>query len=429
MLLIAGLAVAPPRGHRPARGLGLAGLRRRARDLRPDAPAAEQPAPGDPRGAARRATSSGSGTARSSTPAGRSSPSGGGCSTTLAGPLAAAHAEIAPDEAAAGRLTLALRDERPATPRRVAAGRARPAPRRDGREGGLERLDARRAAPRRPGLRARRPGPRRRSRRAASSGRRSSPSSSPSSTCDRPRRPPAAPPARRRLLASSTRSAARTSSGGSRRCPRRSSRRRRSTTSTPSCARSRRPGRCAPSRTARDCSAPTGPAAQRPAVAVSRAAAPADGPARRPHPGRGPGLGLEDELRLSRAMATFEALVAERVPAAAGACRVVRLEGFALDVEADAPIVAQELRLRSGRAADRLRGRAGRGRRARIAGPRPARRSPRIIPRHLPATSEATDRGRARHRARSDLVRPSPRRPGSRGPPDHERPGWPYGSR
>lgn len=58
-------------------------------------------------------------------------------------------------------------------------------------------------------------------------------------------------------------------------------------------------------------------------------------------------LGLEDELRLSRAMATFEALVAERVPAAAGACRVVRLEGGAIDVEADAPIVAQELRLRA----------------------------------------------------------------------------------
>ena len=59
------------------------------------------------------------------------------------------------------------------------------------------------------------------------------------------------------------------------------------------------------------------------------------------------GLGLEEELRTSRAMATFEALVAERVPAAAGECRVVRLEGFTLDVEADAPIVAQELRLRS----------------------------------------------------------------------------------
>lgn len=58
-------------------------------------------------------------------------------------------------------------------------------------------------------------------------------------------------------------------------------------------------------------------------------------------------LGLEDELRLARAIATFEALVAERVPAAAGACRVIRLEGFSLIVEADAPIVAQELRLRS----------------------------------------------------------------------------------
>lgn len=58
-------------------------------------------------------------------------------------------------------------------------------------------------------------------------------------------------------------------------------------------------------------------------------------------------LGLEDELRLSKAMATFESVVAERVPAAAGSCRVVRLEGFTVDVEADAPIVAQELRLRS----------------------------------------------------------------------------------
>jgi len=57
------------------------------------------------------------------------------------------------------------------------------------------------------------------------------------------------------------------------------------------------------------------------------------------------GLGLEDELRLSRAMATFEAIVAERVPAAAGACRVIRLDGFDLVVEADAPIVGQELNL------------------------------------------------------------------------------------
>lgn len=58
-------------------------------------------------------------------------------------------------------------------------------------------------------------------------------------------------------------------------------------------------------------------------------------------------LGLEDELRLARAMATFEAVVAERVPAATGACRVTQLSGFTLDIEADAPIVAQEIRLRS----------------------------------------------------------------------------------
>lgn len=58
------------------------------------------------------------------------------------------------------------------------------------------------------------------------------------------------------------------------------------------------------------------------------------------------GLGLEDELRLARAMATFERIVAERVPAAAGACRVIRIDGFVVTAEADAPIVAQELRLR-----------------------------------------------------------------------------------
>jgi Dna[CI] antecedent, DciA len=58
------------------------------------------------------------------------------------------------------------------------------------------------------------------------------------------------------------------------------------------------------------------------------------------------GLGLEDELRLARAMATFEQLIAERVPAAAGACRVSRVERWTVFVEADLPIVAQELRLR-----------------------------------------------------------------------------------
>ncbi|TAL07030.1 MAG: DUF721 domain-containing protein [Chloroflexota bacterium] len=58
-------------------------------------------------------------------------------------------------------------------------------------------------------------------------------------------------------------------------------------------------------------------------------------------------LGLADELRRARMVATFDALVAERAPAAHGACRAVRLDGSVLVVEADAPIVAQELRLRS----------------------------------------------------------------------------------
>jgi predicted nucleic acid-binding Zn ribbon protein len=58
-------------------------------------------------------------------------------------------------------------------------------------------------------------------------------------------------------------------------------------------------------------------------------------------------LGLEDELRLARAGATWSAIVAELVPAASGRTRVVRLAGSALVVDADVPIVAQELRLRS----------------------------------------------------------------------------------
>jgi hypothetical protein len=65
-------------------------------------------------------------------------------------------------------------------------------------------------------------------------------------------------------------------------------------------------------------------------------------------------LGLEDELRLARAITTFSAIVAERAPAASGSCRLIRLDGFALLVEADAPIIAQELRLRSPELLDAL---------------------------------------------------------------------------
>lgn len=58
-------------------------------------------------------------------------------------------------------------------------------------------------------------------------------------------------------------------------------------------------------------------------------------------------LGLEDELRRARAMATWDAIVSERVPAATGACRLLRLDGPTLVIEADEAIVAQELTLRS----------------------------------------------------------------------------------
>ena len=93
-----------------------------------------------------------------------------------------------------------LRHERAGTPRRVAAGRPRPTARRDGRQGGLERLDARRSASRRPRVRARGPGSRRfRVARPAADG---DPRLQAGRTgpADRARRPAAAAPARRRLL-------------------------------------------------------------------------------------------------------------------------------------------------------------------------------------------------------------------------------------
>jgi Dna[CI] antecedent DciA-like protein len=58
-------------------------------------------------------------------------------------------------------------------------------------------------------------------------------------------------------------------------------------------------------------------------------------------------LGLDGELRLARAITTWDALVAERVPPAAGACRLVGLEPDAVVVAVDEPIVAAELRMRA----------------------------------------------------------------------------------
>ena len=66
-------------------------------------------------------------------------------------------------------------------------------------------------------------------------------------------------------------------------------------------------------------------------------------------------LGLADELQRARIVATFDAIVAERAPAAHGACRALGIEGRVLVVEADAPIVAQELRLHQRHLVDAFR--------------------------------------------------------------------------
>ncbi len=66
-------------------------------------------------------------------------------------------------------------------------------------------------------------------------------------------------------------------------------------------------------------------------------------------------LGLEGELRRARFVATFDAVVAELAPAAHGACRALRVDGETLLVEADAPIVGQELLLHAEALAEAFR--------------------------------------------------------------------------
>ncbi len=59
-------------------------------------------------------------------------------------------------------------------------------------------------------------------------------------------------------------------------------------------------------------------------------------------------LGLAEQLRWALAGAAWDAVVAERVPGAAGGSRPVRVEGpGTLVVEVVAPIVGQELRIRA----------------------------------------------------------------------------------
>ena len=58
-------------------------------------------------------------------------------------------------------------------------------------------------------------------------------------------------------------------------------------------------------------------------------------------------LGLEPELRLARAIATWDALIEELVPPAAGACRLVGIGPDEIVVAVDEPIVGAELRMRA----------------------------------------------------------------------------------
>ena len=57
-------------------------------------------------------------------------------------------------------------------------------------------------------------------------------------------------------------------------------------------------------------------------------------------------LGVDGELRLARQMSTWQRLVAELVPRAAGATSLLSVQPPTLVVSAATPMVAQELRLR-----------------------------------------------------------------------------------
>ncbi len=127
-------------------------------------------------------------------------------------------------------------------------------------------------------------------------------------------------------------------------------------------------------------------------------------------------LGLEDELRLARAISTWDALVAERVLAAVGSCRLVALEPDAIVVAVDEPIVAAELRMRAmellGAFSAAPGGTRARHLRLRIDGPGvPAVRNgpPRIIrtppPPGVVASPSRPDARRWLHEARSLAVR------------------------
>jgi predicted nucleic acid-binding Zn ribbon protein len=64
-------------------------------------------------------------------------------------------------------------------------------------------------------------------------------------------------------------------------------------------------------------------------------------------PGVAAQLGLDEELREARAMAVWQRIVEERVPAAADASRIVAIRPPVVLVSVADPATGQELRLRS----------------------------------------------------------------------------------
>jgi predicted nucleic acid-binding Zn ribbon protein len=58
-------------------------------------------------------------------------------------------------------------------------------------------------------------------------------------------------------------------------------------------------------------------------------------------------LGLEEELRLARAMSAWQRIVDEHVPAACGTSRLIEVRGDTALVSAPSSLIAAELRLRA----------------------------------------------------------------------------------
>ena len=64
-------------------------------------------------------------------------------------------------------------------------------------------------------------------------------------------------------------------------------------------------------------------------------------------PGAARQFGLEDQLEQAGAAAAWLEIVARKVPVAKGGCRLIGLSQGVATIEADEPIIAQEIRLRA----------------------------------------------------------------------------------